>query len=144
MMQRPFVFLMLSSMALSATAEEEHRVQDRFVGEWLNENSETRSFTKFIVRKSGRDRCVQAWGACTPKDCDLGETRFNLLGDSVNAEELPYGFATWQTESGPVHIVFRLKAATLVAESYKLFTDGSQRSNFHSVENMKRNITVAK
>jgi hypothetical protein len=45
-----------------------------FLGDWINEDPETRGVTKFsIVNEQGK-LLVHAWGRCFPRDCDWNQT----------------------------------------------------------------------
>jgi hypothetical protein len=125
-------------------ADHVQRSQDRFVGHWTHENPETRGLTKIVIRKDDNDWLIRAWGACEPEDCDWGETKLSLLGDSADAQDLPYAFATWDHGFANTHIVLRIKAATLVAETYDIFKDNSERSNYRSVDRLKRSYSLQK
>jgi hypothetical protein len=122
--------------------DNDQRPQSRFAGEWSNEDSETRSLTKLIIRKNGDERLIRAWGACDPTDCNWGETRLFLLGESVDAQDLPYAFATWNHEGMITHIVLRFDVATLVAETYCIYTDHSQRANYRRIERLKKSYLL--
>lgn len=39
---------------------------------WINKNSRTSGLTKVVL--SNKNKTLQAWGSCSPKDCDWGKT----------------------------------------------------------------------
>jgi hypothetical protein len=47
---------------------------DPFVGTWLNTNSATTEVTKVKIRVDGDTIYIHMWAACSPDDCDWGET----------------------------------------------------------------------
>ncbi len=141
--------LMLAAMLVAASktdstmaADHVHRPQDRFIGTWLNEDQETRSITKLEVAQDENKWSIQVWGACEPDDCDWGKTKLFLLGDTVDAKDFPFAFATWDHGFATTHIVLRIEAATLVAETYDIFRDDSGRSNYRRVDRLKRAYTL--
>jgi hypothetical protein len=141
-----FIASLLLALAASAAnaVENEVRSQDRFVATWANEDQETRGMTKLEVKKDGDEWTIRAWGACEPDDCDWGVTKLNLLGDAVDARDLPYALATWDHDFETTHVVLRIEAATLIVETYGIFKDNSGRSNIRSVDRMKRAYSVQK
>ncbi len=46
----------------------------RFTGAWVNEDEGTPGVTRVEIRAEGNTVFVHMWGACTPTDCDWGET----------------------------------------------------------------------
>lgn len=40
-----------------------------FVGEWINEDSETMGTTRFVITISGETVTIQGYGACSPSEC---------------------------------------------------------------------------
>lgn len=136
------ILVFASNLPTVITAAPIRRSQHRFIGTWLNDDQETRSITKLEVAQQGNKWSIQAWGACEPDDCDWGKTELFLLGDTVDAKDLPFAFATWTHDFKTTHIVLRIEAATLVAETYDIFTDVSHRSNCRRVDRLKRAYTL--
>jgi hypothetical protein len=61
------------------------RVAD-FVGDWKNDNPETRGVATLEVRQRDEALAVHAWGACTPRDCDWGVSKGLAEHRSANIE----------------------------------------------------------
>ena len=40
-----------------------------FVGEWVNEDSETMGTTRYVITISGETVTIQGYGACSPSEC---------------------------------------------------------------------------
>lgn len=57
---------------------------DVFVGNWVNENMETDHITRIDILL-GTDLDIQAWGACTPDDCDWGIIH-TLASDALDGQ----------------------------------------------------------
>jgi hypothetical protein len=123
--------------ALSAFAQSRDAGPDRFVGIWVGVKKDA-SLPKLEITREGNDLRIQAWGKCTPTDCDWGVVPLHLLGDSISARDLPYGFATWDQNFKVSHMVLHLEKGVLIAEDYSIFTDKSGRSNYRSVSRFKR------
>lgn len=42
------------------------------IGNWKNDNPQTRGMTRLAIEQEGGTVRVHAWGACSPQDCDWG------------------------------------------------------------------------
>jgi hypothetical protein len=79
--------ILMSGILLQAPvkAQPPLRVAD-FVGDWKNDNPQTRGVTTLEVRQRGDALAVHAWGACSPKDCDWGVSTGLAEHRSANIE----------------------------------------------------------
>jgi outer membrane lipoprotein-sorting protein len=82
------LLLILLSACMFAQAES----LDLLIGKWVNEH-ETEGVTQVSVRRDGGRTIVQAWGACVPIDCDLGQTDADLW-NGIPVATWNHGFAT--------------------------------------------------
>ena len=97
-----------------------------FVGKWVAAKKD-KGLPRLEIAGKGNKLEIRAWGKCEPTDCDWGAVPLNLLGDSVSARELPYGFATWDQRFKIAHMALYLDKGELVVATYDIFTDDSGR-----------------
>lgn len=57
-----------------------------FNGDWQNADRNTRGITKIQIAVRGANVMVQAWGACTPQDCNWGAAQGAPYSSSVNED----------------------------------------------------------
>ena len=72
---------------------------DRIEGAWKNVDPNTRGISKLRVAVAGADVDVQAWGSCSPTDCDWGWTDATPLTTSVSQNPVNANsiLATWES-----------------------------------------------
>jgi thiol-disulfide isomerase/thioredoxin len=73
---------------------------DLLTGVWVNEQ-ETDNITRINVRRDGTRTLVHAWGACSPNDCDWGETEAELW-KGIPTAVWNQGFVTVRMQLIPV------------------------------------------
>lgn len=72
------------------------------------------------------------------KENDLGQHPLHLLGDSVADESMKYGFASWELKSAITHyLILRTDDDQLVVETFRIFKDDSDRSNYRVLERFR-------
>ena len=108
-----------------------------FVGKWVAVKEDA-GLPRLEITGKGYKLEIQAWGKCHPDDCDWGKVPLNLLGESVSAKELPYGFATWDHKFKVAHMALYMDKSELVVATYNIFTDDSGRTNFRMLSRFKR------
>ncbi len=54
------------------------------IGEWKNDNLQTRGITRLEIQQEGEAVRVHAWGACSPQDCDWGTQTGALSAESAS------------------------------------------------------------
>jgi hypothetical protein len=69
--------LLISSMVFANLTD--------LTGTWINADSNTNGITKVSIQNSGSNITVQAWGKCSPSDCDWGTVSAKAYGSSVTA-----------------------------------------------------------
>jgi hypothetical protein len=110
------------------------RLGEILIGGWVNSDEDTRGTTKLGISKSGGSLDVHGWGSCTPTDCDWGSVPMHVVGTSVSDDFPEYSAATWDFGFKTTFIATRVDGADLVVDSYHVFHDGSNRSNYHREE----------
>jgi len=108
-----------------------------FIREWRTQEP-TRGITKAQISRQGQHWTAQLWGACEPADCNWGEQPLHLLGDSIKASEFDRGLSVWDPRHATIYATFQLEAGELGVETYTVFKDGSNRSNYHVVNRLVR------
>jgi hypothetical protein len=124
-------------IATALFAQSDAKKEKSFVGKWVAAKKDA-GMPRLEITGKGNKLKIQAWGKCQPTDCDWGAVPLNLLGETVSAQELPYGFATWDQKFKVAHMTLRLEKNDLVVETYDIFTDDSGRSNYRTVSRFKR------
>ena len=105
----------------------------QYVGEWTNTDTNTRSITKLIIKNSGT-LTVEAFGRCSPKDCELGITELHLISDSVdddlNIFPFNYAMAIWEQGHAKQIMKLKIQNSELLIENTDIFKDNSNRNNY--------------
>jgi hypothetical protein len=101
-----------------------------FAGKWANADDKTRGLTRIEIAKTAKGWAIQAWGAADGGERDHGKVTLHLLGDSVDATEMKYGFASWDHKFVDRHLTLRIEKDRLIVEDFNIFKDGSNRSNY--------------
>ena len=112
--------------------------QDQFQGAWINVNPETRNISSITVKKEDTTWIIQAWAKCHPEDCDWGAVTLNLIGDSTTDKTFDCAFAEWEFDFKKTYLSMRMQGDILVVETISVFKDNSNRSNYQSLNLMKR------
>jgi hypothetical protein len=73
------------------------QTESRFQGRWENADPNTRGITRLQIRQNGAQLAVHAFGKCTPTDCDWGEEKGSVIGNS--------GHVTWDQRFALVKMV---------------------------------------
>ncbi len=115
---------------------------NQFTGTWFNTDPNTRGITKLVINNNGGKVSLHAWGKCHPKDCDWGKVPAFLFAPNVSLELMKNAKAlTAMFEKGFSQTLVVVKPAgknRIKAETFTRFTDGSNRSNYHSSYTFKR------
>ncbi len=72
---------------------------DQMAGAWKNVDANTRGISKLRITVDGAEVDVQAWGSCSPTDCNWGWTDATPLTTSVSANPVDANtiLATWDS-----------------------------------------------
>ncbi|MEO2090222.1 MAG: hypothetical protein ABGY75_12075 [Gemmataceae bacterium] len=130
--------------------------QDRLVGEWINDKARPGGGASVHGVKITKDEGVwyiEAWGGGGKVPFGKGKdnkVKLSLLADRTKGsgkrggdpppKELPYGFASWESEIGVHHLSLRIEKEQLVVE--KIFLRGGiagdNVTNHRTVETLDR------
>ena len=105
---------------------------DPWTGTWHNVDQFTRSITKLSFGGDASSRTIHAWGACSPTDCDWGDTAFYPLRDLADPV-LARGFAIWEFGFVTIYLSVSVEDHQLRVDTFNLFHDGSGR-DYHSFD----------
>lgn len=112
-----------------------------FTGTWVNTDSDTRGVTRVVVTRVTNAVNVQAFGSCTPSDCDWGTVQAEVYGPSVSDN----AFAKAEALTAVFNSGFSETTVVLIKESGQLkgkfltrFTDGSGRSSYVNTETFQK------
>jgi hypothetical protein len=100
------------------------------LGNWSNVDTQSRGLTRLEIVQAGDKLQQRGWGKCHPHDCEWGATKLELLGDSIEAKQLSYGFATWDHGFSVVHLTLHWQGKELIAQTHTIFRDQSKRANY--------------
>lgn len=118
--------LALANMASAQTA--------RFEGHWKNVNAQTRGVIELDIKVHGLDVDVKAWGACTPKPCEIGNIDAHLYAPAVEDNLVTSARALivryHDSFSERTLVIEPRGAEELSAQMFTHFTDGSKRTNY--------------
>jgi hypothetical protein len=130
-----FTFALLA-MCMVSTA---HASLKQFVGQWKNNNANTRGITKIHISNAGRNGIVnvRAWGQCHPTDCDWGSVKGYAYGPNVSSNIINSAKAVSaifnQGFSQTLMIMHPKGRNRLRVEVFTRFTDNSQRNAYQGV-----------
>lgn len=116
-----------------------------FTGAWVNQDAGTRGVTKIIVTRVTNGTTVQAFGSCSPSDCDWGTVNAEVYGPGVGSNA--YGnaiaiSAVFTKGFAETIVVLTKKGALVEAQFLTRFTDNSGRANYASTETFKKQMLV--
>jgi hypothetical protein len=105
-----------------------------FEGHWKNVNPQTRGVIELDIRVHGLDVDVKAWGACTPKPCEIGNIDAHLYAPSVgsNLENSARALIVRYHDSFSERtlVIEPRGQGELFAQMFTHFTDNSKRTNY--------------
>ena len=113
-----------------------------FNGNWINENSNTRSLVNLQISVSGSNIDVQAFGSCHPTPCDWGKQPGIAFAKDVstnvvsNTERI---MALYNPDFSKNTLVIEpINANRIKVTLFTQFTDNSGRSNYTIMETFKK------
>ena len=134
-MSRILTLLVLAATALSGATRD-------LVGTWVNADANPRGITRVQVTHSDGQFFVQAWGACSPQDCDWGRVRARPFSGSVSTSPEADAHtlsASFRTDFNRTQLVLASGGnGELRVELMTTFTDQSNRSSYASSERFRR------
>lgn len=121
-----------SEVALTVAVAQPAPPSNPFVGTWTNQDRNTRYITRLIIQQSGSGYKVQAFGSCSPTDCDWGPVDATAVGDGLEA--------TWDQGFAVRKLDFRREGAELKVSASNIYRDG--RGLTRSMETFVRPLVV--
>jgi hypothetical protein len=106
------------------------------IGGWVSEDPHSRGITKLVISPNGEGLDAEAWGACTPADCEWGTVPMHTIGTTISDTEPEQSVAHWDHGFSTVFMTTHLSDSELILQRYTVFHDGSDRSNYYSEESM--------
>lgn len=140
-LKRTVLFLMITLSLITAVLGmdiNDTAPQNKFLGKWVNVDPETRDISSIVVKKENDSWTIQAWGKCHPTDCEWGAVPLNMIGDSTTDKTFDCAFAEWKFDFSMKYLTMRIQGDKLVVEKITVFKDNSNRSNYRSLDLMKR------
>ena len=131
--------LVLALSVLCSSGPASATIND-FTGTWTNTNADTRGMTRIKVKRMGGAITVQAWGSCSPNDCDWGTVSVTPYAGSASADALGDTaslVATFDQGFSEKAIVMTRQGSKLVARLYTKFTDDSGRTAYTTTDTFK-------
>ena len=112
----------------------------RFAGEWINVDEQTRSIKRIVITKEGDKLLLNTWGSGGGGTTEIPHKQRKLLivGSNVGDMSPNYGFASYDAGFKDVHNVVHLEMDRLILESFNIFKDESRRTNYRVREVFKR------
>lgn len=119
-----------------------HAQLNRFDGNWVNVDENTRGLTAIRIETDGEIVKVRAFGRCHPMDCDWGWVdALAYTSDGVGAdvaETASAVVATYQRGISTTRLIMKFSSPTeLSVDTFTKFTDGSDRSNITYSDTMR-------
>lgn len=120
----------------------------RLVGEWTNINPKTPNLTKLIISYESNEFSIEAFGNCTPTDCEWGNVKAHEIAASIDIDFniLPFDYllAIWEFDGqikNAMTKIMKIEIETgpkpkLHIETISLFNDNRESSEYHLFETM--------
>jgi hypothetical protein len=113
--------------------------QASFLGNWAGES--VRGIKRLEITRRDNLWQVEVWWHYGGDEKSAGKVKFHLLGDSLSAQDKPYGFATIaDTEygKGQAHLSFKVEDGNLVVEEFQIHTQPKDWSSMRRLYKFKR------
>jgi hypothetical protein len=108
------------------------------VGTWVNVDRNTRGITKVIITESGNQYEIQAFGSCSPTDCDWGKSALTTYGDSVQDATHKAGTAQFNPGFAQTLLTVKQTGNQINLDGFTRFTDNSGRQNYHNRHTLRK------
>jgi hypothetical protein len=108
------------------------------VGTWLNADRNTRGITRIIITESGNQYEIQAFGSCTPTDCDWGKSVLITYGNDVTDATHNSGTAQYNPNFAQTTLTLKQSGSQITLDGFTRFTDSSGRQNYHTRHTMRK------
>ncbi|MBW3695268.1 hypothetical protein EK599_06155 [Vibrio sp. T187] len=97
------------------------------LGMWNNVNPDTQGVTRLKIEENNDTHIIQAWGSCSPVDCEWEPTTLHFLSTPPSPTLIGEAIARWDNDFSKRTFVFKPEGEKLIVESYVVFTDDSDR-----------------
>lgn len=114
--------------------------QSRFLGTWVPIAKDRSGLKRIDITRSGKSWTIHVWAFATFTEIDWGTVPLHLLGSDVASRSFDYALAVWKPDFADKYMTLHIENNRLVVEQFTLFTDGSKRSNYRSIERFKRSL----
>jgi hypothetical protein len=115
-------------------------------GTWGNPDKATGGITKMVISKSGSNYVIQAWGKCSPNDCDWGKANLHLIASCPASTNVSSALATWDQGHAMQYMVLQIEPAhpnaQVLVQTFTVFKDASKRSNFRALYLLQKEVKV--
>ncbi len=108
------------------------------VGTWVNADRNTRGITKIIITESGNQYEIQAFGSCSPTDCDWGRSALTTYGSTVSDATHKAGTAQFNPGFAQTTLALKQSGNQVFLDGFTRFTDNSARQNYHNTHTFRR------
>ena len=154
-MKKVFLALfILSTLVFYSFSQEQtdlrNELVSRFVGEWVNLDSNTGNLTKVIITNDNNELLINAFGKCHPIDCEWGKVKIHEIAASIDNDDnvLPFDYllALWEIEGAIKNAMTEIMKITIETgpkpklhiETITIFNDNSGRRDYHWFGIMKK------
>jgi len=127
-------------LALGTSSAADATIND-YTGTWANTEDATRGITRIKIKRLGPAVTVQAYGSCSPNDCDWGVVPATAYAGNVSADALSDTaalVAKYVQDFAEKTLVLTYAEGILTATLYTKFTDGSGRAAYTSTASFKK------
>jgi len=124
--------------ASSANASRRLQPNSRLSGTWIPIASDRSRLKRIVISGSGKSCMIHAWAYATFTQIDWGKTTLTMFAPDVDSKSFDYGLAVWKQGFAIDYMTLHVVNNHLVVEDLVNFTDGSNRSNYRSVEYFRR------
>jgi hypothetical protein len=108
------------------------------VGTWVNTEKNTRGITKIIITESGNQYEIQAFGSCSPTDCDWGKSALTTYGDNVGDATHKAGTALFNPGFSQTILSVKQSGNQIALDGFTRFTDSSARQNYYNRHTLRK------
>ena len=133
--------LAVAILALFGGAAPASAAINDYVGTWDNVDADTGGMTRVIVRRVTNAVEVQAFGSCTPTDCDWGSVTAEVYGAGASSNPIATVQAikaTFDSGFSVKTVILKRVGSDMEATVLNRFTDNSGRDDYASTERLAK------
>jgi hypothetical protein len=133
------VALIAFGSALFATCPAQQATRDPFVGTWIGTRQKNDIKRVVITASKGGYECeIRAFA--TFEEIDWGKRPLHVYFADVASKIPVSAIGEWSADFGKVTVIFHRRGRELEIEDLTRFTDKSGRSDYDSIERLKRRL----